>query len=301
MGPLLMILLISRLPSPASLLHALTGGPLYLLVLSLALNAVAIHLKVMRWRVLLEARGICYPMRQAWVAFAASVYLGMVTPGRVGDLIRIRYLEHDVSARRADGIASVLVDRLLDLGALALSCFGALVYLWQIWPPTARWIVLGLSIAGLAAPAVLLVPHVPERALAYVHRRFTGKEDAPALREFSESVRVQAGAFAKTAPLTALSFLLAFGQGWLVARATGIDLSYATAGSLSAIASLLSLLPISISGVGLREGFYAQVFPSLGFDAERGIAYGLACLVTLYLGVAAIGFVAWQIRPPPAG
>jgi uncharacterized membrane protein YbhN (UPF0104 family) len=71
--------------------------------------------------------------------------------------------------------------------------------------------------------------------------------------------------------------------------------------SMMAIASLLGLIPISVSGVGVREGLFALVFPALGFGVEEGVGLGLLIFATMYLAPVMVGFVSWQVAPPPSG
>lgn len=300
LGPVLLVVVLLRLPEPSKILAQLARADVPLLLTTLAVNFLAIHLKVVRWQFLLRARSIAYATRDAWVAFCASLYLGMLTPGRVGDVLRIQYLRHDKGAPYAEGLASVVMDRLCDLYvlvgffSLAITTYGARLV------PELK--VLGwASVAGIVlGPLVLLVPGLAERLFGAIYARVSGDPDGKSLALFLESVRTQARRGAPvTIPLTIGSFLLSFAQGWLVARAMGLTLSYYDVACLTAIASLLSLLPISVSGVGVREAFFAAIFPSLGYDAERGVSYGLMVFAMLYLALAAIGFVAWQIRPPP--
>lgn len=88
-------------------------------------------------------------------------------------------------------------------------------------------------------------------------------------------------------------------QGWLIARAMGLPMTFLDATCLLAIASLLGLLPISVSGVGVRELFFALAFPMLGFAAAEGVTFGLLVFLVIYLVIVAIGFVSWQVAPPP--
>ena len=62
---------------------------------SMLLNALNYYFKVLRWDVLLAARGLHYSRLRAWTSFLSSGYVGLLTPGRVGDLLRIQYLRHD--------------------------------------------------------------------------------------------------------------------------------------------------------------------------------------------------------------
>ena len=69
--------------------------------------------------------------------------------------------------------------------------------------------------------------------------------------------------------------------------------------SLLATTSLLGLMPISVSGVGVRELFLALVFPALGLLAAQGVAFGLLVFLCNYIAIVLAGFIAWQVSPPP--
>lgn len=290
-----------RLPRPGEVFAQLGRADLALVALTLAINLLAIQLKVVRWQVLLRSRGIVYGAKDAWFAFGASAYLGMLTPGRVGDVLRIQYLRHDKGAPYSEGLASVVMDRLYDLYILAAFFSIAISHFGAQLVPELRLLGWGAVAATTLGPLLLLVPGIAERMFGAMYRRLSRDPEATGLGLFLESLRAQARrATVATLPLTIAAFLVSFGQGWLVARALGLQLSYFDVGCLTAIASLLSLLPISVSGVGVRELFFAAVFPSLGYSSEQGVGYGMMVFALLYLGVALVGFVAWQIRPPPA-
>jgi uncharacterized membrane protein YbhN (UPF0104 family) len=105
---------------------------------------------------------------------------------------------------------------------------------------------------------------------------------------------------ARALGLTLLASLINYGQGWLLARAIGVPLSLGDSAGLLALVSLLGLLPVSISGVGVREAFLSLAFPALGFTAQQGLTFGLLVFGTLYLTLVVSGFAAFQLAPPLA-
>lgn len=84
-----------------------------------------------------------------------------------------------------------------------------------------------------------------------------------------------------------------------MAKALGLTLSFYDIMCLNAMASLLGLLPISISGLGIREAFFVTVGPSLGLAADAATGLSLTMFVVIYLALAVLGFGCWQIKPPP--
>jgi hypothetical protein len=291
-GPALLVVILLRLEDPAAIGRMFASADPKWLALALAVNFLAIHLKVVRWQLMLRARGIHYETKAAWIAFSSSLYLAMTTPGRVGDVLRVQYLKHDVGVTYAEGLASVVMDRLFDLYVLAAFVAVAMLRYSSVLSGDLWLVSWAVVIATVLGPLVLLVPGLAERLMSRAYARLAKDAEADGLRaQVSRRLVV-------TVPLTVVSFLVGFGQGWLAARALGIPISFFDAVCLLAVANLMGLLPISMSGVGIREAFFAIVFPAIGLSAAQGVAFGLFVFFVVYIALAVIGFVSWQIKPP---
>ncbi|WP_437277085.1 lysylphosphatidylglycerol synthase transmembrane domain-containing protein [Sorangium sp. So ce375] len=303
-GPLLLVLVVVRMDDRDAVLGAVVSASAGPLALAAVLNVLNIHLKVVRWDALLRARGIVYPLRRAWSAYATSLYVGMLTPGRVGDLLRIRYLRHDLGVTYAEGLATVVMDRLCDLYVLAAFVAVGVARYSAVIAGRLAWVTWGGIALTVLAPLVLLIPGLAERLLLAFSRKIAKdppeNADPGAASRFLVALRAHVGrGLLFTLPVTVATFVVNFVQGYLIARALGVSLSLFDVTCLLAIANLLGLLPISIAGVGVREFFFALVFPSLGLTAEHGVSFGLLVFAVIYLIVVAIGFVSWQLAPPP--
>lgn len=300
-GPVLLVVLLWRLQDPGAIVELFRRAEVGPMVLALVLNLVPLWLKVVRWQVLLRTKGIVYPTRPALLGFSASLYLGMLTPGRVGDVLRIHYLRHDTGARYADGLAFLVVDRLADLWVLV----GFTAYAIARWsallsPDLARlgWV---LVVGCIAAPLPLFFPRIADPILRRVYRKVAREPEADGADAFLVTLRASARkAAVPVLALTLLAYGVNFAQGAIIARSLGIDLSFIDAACLQSVQGLLGLLPISVSGLGVREAFFAAMFPPLGFTAAQGTAYGLGLFLGLYVSQVLLGAIAWQIRPPPA-
>jgi hypothetical protein len=304
LGPLLFVLVIARLRDRAALVSLLQSAEAWPLVLAVLLNFVNIHLKVVRWDVFLKTRGIVYPLRRAWGAFVSSLYVGMLTPGRVGDVLRVHYLRADLGVPYAEGLASVVIDRLCDLYVLVGFVAVGVVRYGDVLAGKLAWITwFGLGAPALV-PLALLVPGIADRAAASIYRRLsktTSEEgEKGAFSLFLEALRAHVGRrLLVTIPITVLTFVVTYLQGYLLARALHLGVSFFDATCLLAIANLLGLLPISISGIGVRELFFSRIFPALGLAESAGVTFGLLVFGVIYVAIAAIGFVGWQLAPPP--
>jgi uncharacterized membrane protein YbhN (UPF0104 family) len=163
-GPALLVVVLYRLQDAHLVLARLDRRDILPISAAMLLNALNYYFKVLRWDVLLHARGHRYSRLRAWTSFLSSGYLGLLTPGRVGDLLRIQYLRHDLQLPYADGLALLTVDRLCDLyvllafTAIGIACFGAALtghlalVLWLVVAITALAPCSCSSLASCAAP-----------------------------------------------------------------------------------------------------------------------------------------------------
>lgn len=222
----------------------------------------------------------------------AAAY-GAVLPSAIGGdvaryLLISRYLAPPDAPARA--LALLFVDRLIGLAAL---CTPPLVLtLW--WGRTALGgapavvLVAGAVVLGLwQSPRVLqllvrLLPTSlprPRRFLFEVERGLRSVPAGPRVRMFFWSLAYQG--------CVGLFFEIAAG-GW----GLGPGLHEAVwVGLPTALA--LTVLPVSIGGLGLRESLFAVVFTASGLQAEHGVAlalvWGAQGLGSAFLGAAVQG------------
>jgi uncharacterized protein (TIRG00374 family) len=299
-GPVLLAVVILSLDDKAALWSAISGAAWLPLSGAILINIPVIHLKVVRWRSLLLDRGYEYSLKQSYAAVLPSLYLGMVTPGRVGDALRIQYVKREINTPYAEGLAVTVMDRFCDLYVLAaFVAIGVMHFATALSSDLVHITWVMVSVATLA-PLVFLLPG-PVELLSRVLRRLTDKWHASVETLLGALRGLVKKAIIAGVPITIAAYLLNYAQGYLVAQALGVPLSFADVASLLATTSLLGLMPVSVSGVGVREAFLALVFPALGLAAAHGVAYGLVVFAVIYLTTVLIGFIAWQVAPPPFG
>ncbi len=302
LGPLLLVVVIVRLPDPTALWSHARAALGWELALAILLNLLSVLLKVLRWQSLLATRNIVFSLGKAWTAFTAVLYVGLLTPGRIGDVLRVKYLRSATGASYADGLASIAVDRICDiyvlLGFVAFAVARFSDALMHDDLGRITWLGVALS---TFAPLLLLVPGLADKVMKAVYQRLAKHDPSGSgMERFLSSLRTQSVRGApKAVPLTAAAFVVNYVQGWLVVSAMGLHIGFWDVAALMALASLLSLVPISVSGVGVRELLFAVIFPFLGQSPEAGVGYGLVLFSAIYVPLVLYGFVSWQLNPLP--
>lgn len=270
---------------------------IYLLIAILLLFPF-FFLKAMRWQYLLKMQGIKYGLIRAFFVYLSCVYMGIVTPGRIGEFVKIFYLKKDKGVSLGAGLSSTLIDRSLDIFTLLLVSFVGLLYLS---------LPLNLIILGLASLMIFVIILIVlfsrniNRKVALIFYRFIPKQ-------FKEKLDFNFNEFySKTALVfnpklfvpvvyTILSFIVFFFQCYLLALALNINISLVYLTFSVATSNLITLIPITLSGVGTRDLALITLFSRVGLTKEQAIAYSFS-FVILILFSGAIGLISWLKIP----
>ena len=87
---------------------------------------------------------------------------------------------------------------------------------------------------------------------------------------------------------------------WVVSRALGIDVPFSYIGVFHPLVSALASIPISMSGIGLREGGYLYFLTKIGVDQPSAVAYGSLWLLVIIANsvIGGLVFLASGARLP---
>lgn len=298
-GVLLLIVLIWRIDfSETFALLRKISLPLFVLVI--VLNIPQIFIKAYRWRGLLHSQKIPYGIWPAFLSYFGSIFIGLLTPGRLGELIKALHVSQDCNVSKARALSSVLVDRLFDLYALLLVGGAALL---------SRSRSLGNLIALAESAAVLILPLVIllNGSLFHWLEKFASKlgkwgralfapeswlvELRTALKELPIGVALQATFW------TVLAYAIFFEQCYLLAQALKVNAGFLQISYAVALGSLVTLIPISISGLGTREATIVAFLGTVGVSPQLSLGFSLLIFVAFYVAGGLLGAIAWQMKP----
>jgi uncharacterized protein (TIRG00374 family) len=97
------------------------------------LGLVGLNLLILnyRWQLLLKERSLPGSFRRTFPNYLIGVFFNYALPGSIGgDVIKAIYVAQDNPSRKADAVATVLVDRIIGLYGMVLMTLG--VILWKI-------------------------------------------------------------------------------------------------------------------------------------------------------------------------
>ncbi len=272
----------------AGLLRKLGAGGLLLAAALMGLQAVML---AWRWHLLLRLLGQRLPGPLAFRWVMVGLFFNQALPSSVGgDVFRVWSLQRR-GAAPGTAFASVALERLTGVTLLALMVAACVPLLGPGLPASAAWV---LMLTGPALAAGLALLTLADRVALL---RWLPAGLRPSLTATSGGLRKvlasppDALAVAALGLAASLSGLCA---AWVLGRSLGIDQPLSAVIVVLGGAMLISVLPISLGGWGVREASVVALFGALGLAPERALALALA-FGLLQLMTSLPGGVLWWL------
>jgi glycosyltransferase 2 family protein len=265
-------------------LQTLATAKISYVVTAMMVYLVTQGISAMRWTTLARPLGIKIPFEAMLRYYLIGMFFNLFAPGTVGgDVTRVYYLVRDEDARAqghsvttVHAAMSVLMDRAIGMVVLVwLGAAGLLLFPDYAVPHAARiatfLLALGLLAGALITP--LLRRLLPE----------DGHQLVVKLRLAFRAYRTHRRAL-MNASLFSLAIHLV--QAWMhvvMGSALGLNVPFSFAIIVYPLVGTFSAIPISLNGLGLREGGYIFLLAVIGIGAEKGIAFGLLFFLVVAL------------------
>ncbi|MDD5089683.1 MAG: lysylphosphatidylglycerol synthase transmembrane domain-containing protein [Candidatus Wallbacteria bacterium] len=262
----------------------------WMLVLSLLPLFFQIWLKALRWRMILTDfdRKASESTMTLFRYYLAGLFFGIVTPGRLGDLLKFRFL---ISADE-QAFTATLVDRLWDFGVLCVfGCVSVALFMLPeagINPVVAS---CGVIIAVASILAVFSQFYRREDKMNKCSRKggpeTSGEPQASGcfdrLRSMLNSQTSRFGLTRSAIPepgrifeyscLTVFSMLAFILRIHIITFSTGAALSFSRVFLVCSAVSMAVLIPVSVAGLGTREAAVVLLFQSFGKSPASGLFF----------------------------
>lgn len=280
------------------------GRPILLLILAVGASLVGIVLSALRWQQVLRVLGQRLRMRTLVGLCLAGQFVGNFLPSTVGgDVLRITRMAR-ITEQPAGSLASVVIERMTGWIVLPVVTLAALVVnpgLADLGSSSRLTIAVALVSLTLLVAALVLVGH-PRLGGRLAERR--------GFSRFAGAIHLGVDRL-RSHPLAAVQ-VLAVGFAYqvvmalavyLIAAALGLGVSFTAMLAFVPVVAILQALPVTLGGLGLREGAFVILLAPLGVSTSHAIALGLL-VYAVNLLVSLLGapsFAAGGVRLARAG
>jgi uncharacterized protein (TIRG00374 family) len=287
-----LLFVLARTVDIDAVMSAIAMLPWWVPIVALALLIAQVFILAFRWHVIVRDVGGSLPFRAALGLTFVGLFFNQTLPTSIGgDAIRIW------EARRAGlpgdlAFSSVIIERTTGLAAISFVVALSLPFVWSsLGNGYLRWALLAMApasviaIAALALADSLPVKLLPAKASAYI-------------RAVARDLRRIGGSATRSVNVVLLGMLAAVvGIASTFVVGHQIDVALGLSAYLVALggAVLLTILPVSIAGWGVREFAVIGILGRLGVPAEAGL------IVSLLFGVGMVvvslpGGILWLFK-----
>jgi uncharacterized protein (TIRG00374 family) len=301
-------------------------SPLYF-ALSLLAAAVMIVSSCLKWQLMFHLQGARPGFPYLLKTYLIGYFFNVLLPSNIGgDVVRSYYAGLKVGDQYTAAV-SVFLERFTGLILLLLLC--CVTPFFQPRLLSYLRVVIPVGIAFFLAAMILLValnPGFLEWAGAFVSRFgdrartrggagssgligrgiasgaslagkvvAKGEKFSRTLRRATGSFRDHGGALAGTVLLTVFFYVATWFNVLFAFRTFQIDVRMLDIISLLPLAMLISMLPVTLGGLGLVEGAYVFYFALAGVSTESGLIMGLFLRFKLLL-IALTGLAMYLAR-----
>lgn len=240
-------------------------------------------LRSMRWRLLVHDQGHRMGVLESVSAYAFSILMGTVTPGRLGEFIKVAHLRAQ-GQPYSKAAVSVIADRVLDILILVVLCAVGGPLLLGV--PGA---ILGAAALGMACTTVGAYLALRSRRLTQSARRVleplvarVGRDHFAASGEVLRSLAaIRWRTIVLGLALSAIAWAVNYFAIFLFARGLGITVSFFELSVVAAATSLAVLLPVTVLGVGTRDVMLIGLLGTCGVPSESALSLSVVMLSLL--------------------
>lgn len=279
-----------------SLLKTIAAADYAWIALALAVYLFTQTISALRWTTLARPLGIDTPIPDLIKYYFIGMFFNLFAPSTVGgDVTRVYYLVRDEQSQ-ASGSAvttmhaamSVLMDRAIGMAMLVwLGAVGLLLFSDYAVPPTVRSVTFALALGFVVA--VLLAPLL---------RRILPEDGHPLVVKLRLALRSYRTHWRALCAAASLSLVVHLVQAWMhviLGRALGLDVPFSFCIIVYPLVGTFAAIPISLNGLGLREGGYIYLLAVIGIGTEKSIAFGLLLFLIVALD-SLVGGVLFLLR-----
>lgn len=284
-GIVIFIIILTRVDLSSIWQHLVEADPAFFIA-AMLFQFILLFLKAYRWYLLNPGARQKGSILQSFGEFFESYAIGVITPGRMGELLKAGYAE-----RRTGIVGSglrVLVERGLDLGFFLLIAgssiaFASLVAIYNLW----GWLIL---IAGTAVVIIAILLLTSKKTLKLVNSILLR------IRITKEPISYESQGTGTNLAIFLLSIgsnLSYFISCYFLSLAISLEASFLYISGGVAIAGLLNMLPVTVMGLGTRELTFLYVFNNYMKSQVLALS-GLVFLVA-QVGGGLISLIAGEI------
>jgi hypothetical protein len=255
--------------------------------------------KAFCWNYIKRKQGIKYGLKDSFLMYCSGLYLGLITPGRLGEISKAIYLKKDGHSM-GKSLVGVILDRLTDFAILIPFALIGSLFFFGGYKKESLIVIL-----GIIALLILFWISVKTGLFRWCLKIIFNKLVPLKYREswkinfqdfISDIKKFKIEHWAVMLLISVFSWAFYYLQMYVLAKGVGINVPFLYLAITVTVAGLITLIPVSISGIGTRDIALIMLLSPFLVTREQIIAFSALILLMVIWG-ALIGLICWSIKP----
>jgi len=256
--------------------------PLFLL--AIALTGVMFLLQTFKWFIIARRQAMPLSFFEAVRINLISNFYGFVTPSKIGGVVRAEYLKKYAQGELGKGLFNFTIDKVLDISSVIFAAIlFSFVFKDKLDLPLSFFIITFFVFVFFTF--FFIDKQRSKWALRFIYRRMSHR--------FKDKMKTTFESFYEDIPKkryfvwfffwNLVSWFAIYYIFYIVGIALGIDLGLVYYLAILPLGTLVSILPISISGLGTREAALIALFGLFGVAAVK--VFSLSIITLIIVGI----------------
>lgn len=265
----------------SKIIKEITNVNLFYLLISLIFVGLLFFTQTLKWFVIARKQKINIPFLEAFKINLISDFYGFITPSKIGCLIRAEYLR-GYTKNIGKGISNFTLDKLLDIISVFFIAFIFLFIFKEKFPGLPIRFFAIVLISLILAMFIFLKKERGKFMLRFFYNKIVPKK-------MKEKAKLTFNSFYEDIPkkryfilffiINFLSWINVYLIAFFVGKALGINLPFVYFLTILPIGTLVSIIPITINGLGTREAALISLFALFGVSAEKVFSMSILNIV----------------------
>lgn len=254
------------------------GANPVLILLSFAVNPFLILVSAAKWHILSKSQGMKVSLGRLFLLYIVGYLFNNVLPTNVGGDVVRAYELGKYTNKRAEAMASVFMERFTGLTALIFLGFISLALKVSLVEDVMLLISLGIAFIGYVGGTWMVFD---PSLLSYIRKKSRWKITDKFLQKLlrvQEAIYIYKDHKKELVYSMILSFVFYFVglvNVYVSALAFGVSISFVDLMIVVPIILILTMIPVSLGGLGLQEWAYYFMFSKVGVPGAVGLSVAL--------------------------
>jgi uncharacterized protein (TIRG00374 family) len=276
----------------SDVLSVISASSLEFVVSAMIIYSILQIISGYRLKIIAHNQGLSINTFQAVEINLSKMFYGLFLPGGSFAGGTVRFLKlFDKQRNIPMSLAIITLDAFV---AIITLCFvGSIMWVIHVPPKTELLLLIILllltgcimMILILFQDKIVLLNKLKTRVLNF---RYVPQKIKQIIDTLSEYKNVSLSLLATIITLSIITQLMGITVFYSLAMSLDIDISYVAIGWIRTVVAIAVMLPITISGIGVREGVFIFLLAQYGIGAENSLAFSIVIFVFTVLVPAVV-------------